>query len=213
MKFYLSSYKLGYETNRLVELVKDKHAVYISNALDFSENLEKRKATETDDIETLSKLGFVVKHLDLRFYFDNRAGLRNALSGVGLIWVSGGCTFTLRQAMKLSGFDLLMMNELRGDDLVYGGYSAGICVLAPSLKGLDKYALESAFLSGSPDFAKPYGEMEIIWEGLGAVSYWIVPHFDSDHPESSEAGKYAEFLTRNHMPFKTLRNGEVIIIE
>ena len=45
MKFYLSSYKLGNEIAKLKELIpaENKKVAYISNALDFSDDLARRK--------------------------------------------------------------------------------------------------------------------------------------------------------------------------
>ena len=49
----------------------------------------------------------------------------------------GGNTFTLRLAMKYSGFDNYLIEISNNDKYLYAGYSAGICVLAPKLNGLD----------------------------------------------------------------------------
>ena len=59
----------------------------------------------------------------------------------------------------------------------YAGYSAVGCVLAPNLKAYE--------ISGpKPD--TPYEELkEIIWDGLGLVDFTLMPHWDSDHPESA----------------------------
>ncbi len=45
MKFYLSSYKVGNETDKLKALIPadNKKTAYISNALDFSNDAERRK--------------------------------------------------------------------------------------------------------------------------------------------------------------------------
>ena len=60
----------------------------------------------------------------------------------------------------------------------------------------------------------PYEECkEILWEGLGILDHIILPHYKSDHPESADIDKEVEFCKRNNIPFKTLRDGEVIIIE
>tara|TARA_Y100000310_G_scaffold53810_1_gene49343 strand:+ start:340 stop:636 length:297 start_codon:yes stop_codon:yes gene_type:complete len=95
--------------------------------------------------------------------------------------------------------------ELRDSEIVYGGYSAGICVLAPTLKGLH--------IVDDPN-AKQYGEEhETIWDGLGILDYTIAPHYDSDHPESEDVNKEIEYCKEHDIPYKPLRDGEVIIIE
>ena len=206
MKFYLSSYKLGGETERLAKLFpENRKAAYISNAGDSFTNSERKRRWEESDIEDLSKLGLEVEHLDLREYFGKRDKLRTKTSEFGVIWVSGGNLFVLRQAFRLSGFDEIVNELARRRDILYGGYSAGVCVLAPTLRGIDIMDDLSA---------KPYGEQyETIWNGLGLINYSIVPHYKSDHPESEAASRVVEFMVENKMPFKALRDGEVIIIE
>jgi len=74
MKFYLSSYKIGNEGKKLQEMTKDgnKKVAYISNALDFSTDLERRSKTEQGDRNDLENLGFAVEKLDLCNYFNNK---------------------------------------------------------------------------------------------------------------------------------------------
>jgi dipeptidase E len=207
MKFYLSSYKLGNGVAKLKELIpaENKKTAYISNALDFSDDLERRKKSEQSDIEELKELNLDIKIIDLRDYFNKQSELEKKLTEFGVIWVRGGNLFVLRQAMKLSGFDNILKNLIKRDNILYGGYSAGVCVLAPSLKGMDIIDDLNA---------KPYGnQSEIIWDGLGILNYSVVPHYRSDHPESEKAEKVVEYMVKNKIPFKTLKDGEVIIIE
>ena len=74
MRFYLSSYKLGNEVDQLQELTKDwnKKVAYISNALDFAKNLERRAKNEEEDMNMLTAIGFSVEILDLRKYFGKQ---------------------------------------------------------------------------------------------------------------------------------------------
>ena len=44
--------------------------------------------------------------------------------------------FVLRRAMQLSGFDDIIVDLLDADAIVYGGFSAGAVVAAPSLEGI-----------------------------------------------------------------------------
>jgi dipeptidase E len=204
MKFYLSSYRIGKEAKKLIEMMpKNRKTAYISNALDEWDNPEKRKQNEAEDMAQLRKAGLKVELLDLRKYFNKKEELRKKLGGFGAIWVSGGNTFVLRQAMKLSGFDEIL-KSLTKADMLYGGYSAGICVLAPSLRGIE--------LADNPR-VKPYKNSKLIWDGLGILDYSIVPHYKSDHPESEAMNLEVEYYKRKKIPFKTLRDGEVIIID
>jgi dipeptidase E len=60
----------------------------------------------------------------------------------------------------------------------------------------------------------PYAEVqEVIWEGLGLIDYAFMPHFDSDHGESANIAKEIQRCKDSHIPFKAVRDGEVIIIE
>ena len=206
MKFYLSSYRMGNEAEKLKKMVgsTNKRVAYISNALDFSKDQERRKRHEKRDIQELKNIGLNPELLDLQNYFGNTDALQKKLQEYGVLWVSGGNTFVLRQAMHLSGFDEAF-KQLQNTDMVYGGYSAGACVLAQTLEGLH--------IVDNPD-VKPYGEEhETIWEGLGILEYSIAPHYKSDHPESEDIDKEIQYCIDHNIPYKTLRDGEVIIIE
>ncbi len=116
MKFYLSSFGLGTKSSELLELTEhsikgNKRVAYISNALDYFEDLKERKRIEACDIADLEQLGFEVEILDLREYFKKPLELKERINSYDVFWVSGGNVFILRQAMYLSGFDTIL-NEL-----------------------------------------------------------------------------------------------------
>lgn len=208
MKFYLSSYKIGNEAQKLIEMTKNgnKKVAFINNALDFATDLKRKQKSDLYDMNELSALGFDVELVDLKQYFDNEELLKKILEQFDVIWVRGGNTFVLAQAMKLSGFDKILERYVEEDrDLLYGGYSAGACILTPTLRGLH--------LVDDPN-QKPYGDqVQTIWDGLNIISYSIAPHYKSDHPESEDIDKVVEYMIEHHLPFKTLQDGEVIIIE
>ncbi len=179
-------------------------AAYISNALDFTDDLERRKESEEKDIIDLNKFGLNVEKVDLKEYFNKKEKLKEKILDYGVIWVRGGNTFVLRQAMKMSGFDKILFEIQKNDNLVYGGYSAGICVLGPSLKGLE--IVDDINIM-------PYEEIKnIVWEGIGILNYTIVPHYRSNHPESERAETVVDFMIKEKILFKALKDGEVIII-
>jgi len=45
------------------------------------------------------------------------------------------------------------------------------------------------------------------------VDYALVPHYKSDHKESNDIDRTITYMIDNKIPFKALRDGEVIIIE
>jgi len=208
MKYYLSSFKLGDETDKLKALIKSTNGkfAYISNALDFTgADSNRRKKHEISDMNELAALGAEVELLDLREYFGRKDALSDKLRTLGGVYISGGNTFILRQAMKLSGLDELVLEMDKRDDFVYAGYSAAVCVLTPTLKAY-------AITDDPTDF--PYRDLtEQVWEGLGVLEYVIEPHYDSDHPESESTSKEIKWCIDNKILFKAYRDGEVLIIE
>lgn len=206
MHLYLSSFKIGNETERLKSFFKtNKRIGYISNALDSTKNDEIWKKNFTDeDMSQLRAIGLEPEVIDLRDYFQHKDKLPDILSSLAGVWVSGGNTFVLRQAYKLSGFDeILQMKHKEASDFVYGGYSAAGCVLSPSLKSYQVVDNPSAL---------PYEEnTEILWEGLGLIDFAFMPHFDSDHSESADINQEIAYCEKNGIAYKPLRDGEVLI--
>ncbi|MDD5146293.1 MAG: Type 1 glutamine amidotransferase-like domain-containing protein [Candidatus Pacebacteria bacterium] len=204
MKYYLSSYEFGDKTEKLKTLALKGKIGYIPNARDFTNSDQERKAKRTvNDMNSLRELGLEVELLNLQDYFGKRDELKKKLEQLGAIFISGGNVFILRQAMKLSGLDEIL-KELQDTDFLYAGYSAAGCVLAPSLKGMDIV----------DPLDTPYAKQrEIIWGGLGFVDFHFMPHWNSDHPESADVEKEIAYCKENNIPYKAIRDGEVIIIE
>ncbi len=206
MRLYLSSFRLGNRPERLVELAGRKKALVIANACDLFPEAERRPRVERE-LEALSALGFWAQELDLRRHFregGDRDGLRAELYSTGLVWARGGNAFVLRRALRQSGFDGVLMDALAADQLAFGGYSGGIAVLAPSLRGIE--------LVNDP-LAVPAGyDPETIWEGLGAIDFSLAPHYKSPHPSSPGIDKVVEYLRKRGTPFQTLTDGEVLVI-
>lgn len=205
MNYYLSSYKLGNETEHLKQMAPKGKIGYIPNALDFTgADPERRKKHIEADAESLRALGLEVEIIDLKEYFHEENILQDKLKELGAVFVSGGNVFVLRQAMKLSGLDNILKDFSESDaEFLYAGYSAAGCVLAPSLK---------AYEIVDP-IDMPYPEItSIIWDGLGLVDFAFTPHWDSDHPESADIGKVIDYCISHNIPYRTVRDGEVIII-
>lgn len=204
MLLYLSSYKLGNEIEVLKKWIREngKNIVLIANSRDWSLESEAKEASIERDCASLRNLGFEVKRLDLREYFGKEEKLRKDLEGDNAFYVIGGNSFTLRMAMKYSGFDNYLKEILKRPQSLYAGYSAGICVLAPRLNGLD--------LVDEP--INPYNNEGAIYEGLNIIDFVPAPHYKSDHPESQLVDKVIEVLEQRKIKYKPLRDGEVIII-
>lgn len=207
MKFYLSSYEIGNYGDQLLELFSgtSKRVGYISNALDRSfPNMEKIIARRSKDMKNLSDLGLFPEHLDLKEYFGNHIALSTKLQSLDGVFVSGGNTFILRQAFFLSGFDQWIHANLNSS-FVYSGYSAGCCVLAPTLENLQ--------IVDNPN-DKPYSECtETLWKGLGILNYSFLPHYNSNHHESDDIEKELQYAISHKIPFKAFRDTEVEIFE
>lgn len=206
MHLYLSSYRLGNETAKLVAIARrNENAVVIANALDFSDELERKAAGTAREMEGLERLGFEASELDLREFFGKPDLLERRLADVSLLWVAGGNAFLLRRAFKYSGLDEYLLNRTSDDSLVYGGYSAGAVVVTPTLRGLE-------FVDPPEVIADGY-EPTVLWDGLGLVPFSIAPHYRSEHPDSKPIERSMEYFIEHGMPFRPLRDGEVIVTE
>lgn len=208
MKLYLSSYQLGDDKQELRKLIAETSGVfgYIPNSLDGDNADQARALKRTEfDVADLESLGAQVEILDLKHYFSKKEKLEGKLSQLGGVYVRGGNTFVLRQAMKLSGFDSLLLDEVKSrQDFLYIGYSAGVCVLTPDLK---PYAITD----DATDF--PYADSkEQIWDGLGIVPFVFEPHYKSDHDESESTDKEIQYCIENKLLFKAYRDGESFVM-
>jgi len=208
MRLYLGSYKpreTGEDFSRCIRMIGDKKkAAIIMNALDYSDDLPRVNNGFNDTARFLKSFGLQPYRLNLRDYFDKPKELAEQLNDVGLIFVYGGNDFLLRKAFAQSGLDKLLPELLR-QGIVYAGFSAGCCVLAPTLKGYE--------LVDDPGASVEKYDDEIIWDGLGLVPYSVVPHYRSDHAEADDVEKVVEYMKKNNIPYKTLRDGEAIVID
>lgn len=208
MKMYLSSYKLGNEKLKLSELIESTNGKigYIPNALDFTGADPARKEAQiTENMSEIDNLGAKSELIDLKKYFGKSEELKQKISELGGLYIQGGNTFVLRQAMKLSGLDEILIGLREDNNFLYIAYSAGVCLLSPDLKAY-------AITDNANDF--PYSEIqETVWEGLNLITYYFEPHYKSDHPESASTDKEIAYCIENKQLFKAFRDGEVLIIE
>lgn len=207
MKFYLSSFRIGNQAEALKSFFADnKKIAYISNALDSVDKTRSNLVLHMqEDMNQLRQIGLEVEELDLRDYFKNQKSLESKLETLGGVWISGGNVFVLRQAMKLSGFDEIVLEKYKNkSDFVYAGYSAACCVLSPQLQ---------AYQIVDDAKAMPYEQLqETLWNGLNLIDFIYLPHFESGHSESNEINKELQYCLDKHLKYQTFKDGEVLIL-
>ena len=205
MKLYLSSYKFGNHPEELVRLAgKNKKAAVIMNAVDYGDP-ERRQVSAQSQIDKLIELGFEARELDLRDYFNKPSQLNEYLKNIDLVWIYGGNAFILQRAFKQSGFGELIKAAVKSEKIIYAGFSAAVCLAAPTLLGID--------IVDDPNIVPEKYEKEFSWDGLGLINYNIAVHYRTDHPESADTEKEVAYYQENNIPYKTLRDGEVIILD
>lgn len=203
MRLYLSSHGFGDHVATLHEMIgANKKILYIDNAKDDWDD-EARAQHVAEKHAEFEKDGFDFYELDLRKYIGKTDLLEKIVAGAGLVWAGGGNTFLLRRAMKYSGFDTILQNDLKADLFVYGGSSAGAVVMTKTLRGVE--------MEDDP-YVVPAGyDEEIIWNGLGIVYPQLVPHFASEYfGESAQA--MVDYFEENGLKYVTLKDGEVYVV-
>ena len=203
MKLYLSSYKVGNQTKELKKYIDEhgKKICLIPNSRDIYPDSERKLKGIQADVKELSDLGFDVTIVSLKDYFNNKEGLLSKLKEFNAFYVIGGNTFALRQAMYLSGFDEYLKTLDNNPNYLYAGYSAGICVLAKDMHGLE--ICDNSNIN-------PYG-IDTMWNGLGYFEYIFLPHYKSNHKETELVDASVEYCDKHNIRYKTLKDGDVII--
>mgnify|MGYP003292152965 CR=1 FL=1 len=111
MKLYLSSYRTGNNIDELLKW-KEEHGnkiFVIPNAVDVFSDGERKTSGIQDKCKDLETLGFETQVLDLRNFFNKKEELVDYIKGVSAFYVIGGNVFVLRVAMKMSGFDEILL--------------------------------------------------------------------------------------------------------
>ncbi|MBX3485422.1 Type 1 glutamine amidotransferase-like domain-containing protein [Phenylobacterium sp.] len=206
MRLYLASFRTGDSFAELIRMAGAGARVgVISNAVDFIPAADREAYARKvfDPVADFRGRGLDAYDLDLRAYFGRPQDLLAELERTRLVWAVGGNAFLLRRAMRQSGFDALAPGLIWAERLVYGGWSAGACVAAPSLRGLE--------LMDDPEVLAAGYDPEPVWEGLGLIDAAVVPHYRSDHAEAEAAEQAAAYMTANGIPHRILRDGDVLI--
>lgn len=196
MRLYLSSFRLGDHSARLLELARHgRRLMLVANALDGAPE-GVRQGGVAREVAELTSLGFLVSEVDLRGGPDAAEQLPEA----DVIWVRGGNVFVLRRALADSGADTVILDLLKRDVVVYGGYSAGVCVLAPDLHVLEQVDDVTEVL-------------DPIYDGLCILDRPVVPHVDSPgHPETHACTALSADLTSAGRRHWALSDGEVLLV-
>ena len=186
-------------------LGNNKKIAVIRNAIDDAEPGVRKESVERV-FQELKEIGLTdFEELDLRNYFGKEKELEKKLLNYGGIWIAGGNVFVLKRAVEKSGFEPIIKRLLAEDRIVYAGYSAGSVLATPTLKGIELVDdVTVAYKDDKEDFQ---------WSGLGLVDYSIAPHYRSDHHESERIEKTVAYFKEKNLPFKTLRDGEVIVVD
>jgi len=206
MRLFLSSDKFGRRLDLLVQLVGAGARVgVISNALDLipQPNREAYARQVHDPVGELNAAGLQARELDLRDYFGAPDKLEPVLHALDMVWVTAGNAFLLRRAMRQSGFDRIAPTLIHAGRLAYGGWSAGAVVACPNLKGIE--------YMDDPGQVAPGYDPAPIFDGLDLIPFHLVPHYDCGHAEGPAAEKVTMYLLDQAMPYRTMRDGDVVI--
>lgn len=201
MRLFLSSFRFGDYGEAFLELIGENPRVgVITNAKDYKD-LTERTQSVRELFDSFHELGIEPQEIDLRPFFGHADLLEDELGKYNVIWVAGGNTFVLRRALRASGGDELLRRYVLADKLIYGGESAGAVIATPTLQGVE--------FGDDPEIVPDGYPGEELWDGLGLVSYSIVPHYESDW-EGYE--RMIEVLEEADMPYKTLNDYQAIIM-
>jgi dipeptidase E len=210
MRLYLSSFRVGDHPDALVDLVRrdglGRPLAVIGNAVDGAPAARRLESVRAE-IAALAGIGLGAEELDLRDYDGAQvARLAGDLEPFAGVWARGGNVFTLRERMRASGADRVLVDLLERDTIVYAGYSAGPCCLAPDLRGLEH--------CDDADEVRRICGIEPTWAGLGVLDRALVPHLDSPgHPETVLLGEVREGYRQAGLPYWALRDGDVLLVD
>lgn len=204
MKLFLSSQDFGNHLDRLHAMVgSDKRVLFVENAKDYYAPAE-RAAHVKQKKREFESAGFEFFELDLRNYFKSPDKLKPIIDAAHFIFVSGGNSFILRRAFAYSGFDSLIMNALKTNDLTYAGSSAGSVIMCKTLRGYDTM--------DAPYVVPAEYKEDIIWNGLGLIYPQLIVHFKSERfGEVSQAT--LDNFEHNGLKYETLQDGEVYVVD
>jgi dipeptidase E len=201
---YLSSFRLGEHPEHLLELIDRAGPVAVlAHAMDGAP-AERRRAAVQLEIDALASIGLQAVELDLRL--GDPARVAERLAEHPALWLRGGNAFVLRAALAATGADAAIVELVRGDQLVYAGYSAGPCVAGPTLRGLEA-------VDDISEVLPTYG-CEPVWDGLGLLDRPLVPHVESPgHPESADCTRLSRQMSDAGLRHWAVRDGQALVVD
>lgn len=202
MHLFLSSENLGNYPEVFKAMVGKGKLAIIENAKDDWDSDDRIKKVN-EHLRQLTEEGFDAEEIDLRDYFGKPKELEDRLSQFSGLFVFGGNTFILRRAMAASGIDDVLKRRLTEDSLAYGGSSAGAIVVTPSLRGSEH--------GDYPDVVPEGYAEKVIWEGVGIVPFYVIPHYQSSW-WGEEAEQMKKKLEAKKLNYYALRDGQVIVV-
>jgi dipeptidase E len=197
---------MGDHPEHLLALVSGDHrrSLVIANAMDDAPP-DVRRASVEQELAALADLGLAAAELDLRDYFSQQQRLRQDLAGASMAWLRGGNTFMLRYALYRSGAATVFRELLAANALVYAGYSAGACVLSPSLRGLE--------LVDDADAVTRIHGSQPLWDGLALLPEALVPHYRSPgHPETAAIERVVTRYRAEGIAYRALHDGQALLV-
>ncbi len=199
MKLFLTSYRIP-DIDRFkefIEFTEDMKIAIVPNAKDYYADRARTFKINTM-IELFTEYGFKnISVLDLNNHANSKS-VDAELTKHDAIWVSGGNTFCLREAMKKSGFDQVIQKHV-DTGLLFMGDSAGALIPGPSIEGIEE--------CDEPAFAGEY-----ITEGLGIIPEYVLPHVGN--PEFDPGLDTARELAKSQgLPIIEITDDQMILYD
>lgn len=170
-KLFLSSAGIVPETQRdFLDLLgrdpRDLTVAFIPTAAypEFDKSYVK---TSIDQIESLG-----MKTVEVDLVKENRKSLIDKFENVDIIWVNGGNTFFLLEAIRKSGFDTFIGNLL-DEGKIYVGASAGSYVACPTIEAARWKHLDDTEFTKIDNL-----------DALGLVDFLIIAHYEEKYRQA-----------------------------
>jgi peptidase E len=112
----------------------------------------------------------------------------------------------LARALSYTGLDKWLIDQSRDSSIILGGESAGAMMMGPTLKHSEMEGDEDSASYVADGYKK-----EIIWDGLGLVSFVPVPHYQSgDYAVAID--QYIGQLDRDAISHREMTDEQAIVI-